>query len=127
MSTRLLFFCAKVENVYLLYLDDSGSAKNPTEDYLVLGGICLLENQVDHFTQELDQIARRLNPNDPDPVEFHASDIWSGREPPWSQLKDREQRKEETGHPRGPRRHGAIVRLGASVCLRHSQRVLSEP
>lgn len=61
--------------MYLLYLDDSGSAQNVNEPYLVLGGICIFEHQVNHFTQELDNIARRLNPADPDSVEFHASAI----------------------------------------------------
>jgi hypothetical protein len=72
--------------MYLLYLDDSGSALNPNEQYLVLGGICVFEHQVHHFTQELDTIARRLNPNDPDSVEFHASDIFSGKISPWDKL-----------------------------------------
>ncbi len=72
--------------MFLLYLDDSGSAQNPAEDYLVLGGICVFEHQVHYFTQELDAIARRLCDSGPDSVEFHASDIFSGREPPWSTL-----------------------------------------
>lgn len=72
--------------MYLLYLDDSGSAGNTPEDHLVLGEISLLENQVGHITQELDRIARELNPSDPDAVEFHASDIYAGRQEPWKSL-----------------------------------------
>jgi hypothetical protein len=72
--------------MYLLYLDDSGSAQNPNEQYLVLGGICIFEHQVNYFTQELDKIAHRLNPHDPDSVEFHASAMFAGRTEPWKQL-----------------------------------------
>lgn len=76
--------------MYLLYLDDSGSAKNRNEDYLVLGGICIFEHQISHFTQALDAIAHRLNPADPDSVEFHASDVFSGRQSPWNGLNKQE-------------------------------------
>lgn len=47
--------------MYLLYLDDSGSANNPKEQYLVLGGVYVYERQVGYFTQELDKIADRLS------------------------------------------------------------------
>ncbi len=79
--------------MYLLYLDDSGSAMNANEDYLVLGGICIFEHQVGHFTQELDSIARRICPTDPDSVEFHASAINGGREPPWDGLRNADERR----------------------------------
>ena len=78
--------------MYLLYLDDSGSSSNANEEYLVLGGICVFEPQVNHFTQELEAIAARLQPTNPDAVEFHASTIFSGRTPPWNTL-DREARR----------------------------------
>lgn len=79
--------------MYLLYLDDSGSADNAKEQFLVLGGVCVFERQVNHFTVELDKIARRLFPSDPDSVEFHASEIFSGRQEPWKALA-RVQRQE---------------------------------
>ncbi|MGH9751769.1 MAG: DUF3800 domain-containing protein [Blastocatellia bacterium] len=76
--------------MYLLYLDDSGSVQNPNEEHLVLGGICVFEHQVQYFTQQLDSIAHRLAPNAPDSVEFHASAIFSGRQPPWKDLAKQE-------------------------------------
>jgi hypothetical protein len=79
--------------MHLLYLDDSGSADNPSEQYLVLGGICLYERQVQFITQELDKIASRLIPGHPETVEFHASEIFSGRVEPWKSLK-KEQRRD---------------------------------
>lgn len=78
--------------MYLLYLDDSGSADNPKEQFLVLGGVCVYERQVSYFTSELDKIAKRLVSTDPDSVEFHASEIFSGRVDPWKSLsKDQRQ------------------------------------
>jgi hypothetical protein len=76
--------------MYLLYLDDSGSTNNRSEEYLVLGGICIFEHQIQYFTQALDNIAQRLNPTDPHSVEFHASQIFSGRDAPWDKLSKQE-------------------------------------
>ncbi|HUO07178.1 MAG TPA: DUF3800 domain-containing protein [Phycisphaerae bacterium] len=70
--------------MYLLYLDDSGSAKNTREEYLVLGGISVFERQVHWISQELDKLAAEILPSDPKSVEFHASEIFSGRVPPWN-------------------------------------------
>lgn len=35
--------------MHLLYLDDAGSASNPGEAYLVLGGVSIFEAQVDYI------------------------------------------------------------------------------
>ncbi len=69
--------------MYLLYLDDSGSTGNANEKYLVLGGVAVYEAQVDHITRELDSLAESICPSDPHSVEFHASEIFSRRIPPW--------------------------------------------
>lgn len=79
--------------MYLLYLDDSGSAANASEQHLVLGGISLFETQVNYITRALDAIARRIHPSDPHAVEFHATDIWNGRGVPWNTIKSRDQRR----------------------------------
>jgi hypothetical protein len=50
MFTRLPFLF-----VYLLYLDDAGSPGNPSEEYFVLGGICVYEAQVEWFSHEFGQ------------------------------------------------------------------------
>ncbi|MBI5235701.1 MAG: DUF3800 domain-containing protein [Deltaproteobacteria bacterium] len=78
--------------MFLLYLDDSGSAGNPNENHLVLGGVSVFERQVHWLSQELDKIAARINPSAPKEVEFHASALFSGREAPWKSLT-KEQRK----------------------------------
>ncbi|MDK2972173.1 MAG: hypothetical protein PWP23_1928 [Candidatus Sumerlaeota bacterium] len=72
--------------MYLLYLDDAGSAPNPTEDYLVLGGVCVFEAQAHYFTQQLDELAATIFPSDPHAVEFHASEIFARRREPWKSM-----------------------------------------
>jgi hypothetical protein len=72
-------------SMYLLYLDDAGSPANPTEEYFVLGGVCVYEAQVEWFSRELDKLATPYDKN-PEDVEFHASTIFSRREAPWKGL-----------------------------------------
>ena len=69
--------------MHLLYLDDSGSAGNAAEDYLVLGGVAIFEAQADYLTRELDSLAESIDPSNPHGVEFHASEIFSRRNAPW--------------------------------------------
>ena len=76
--------------MHLLYLDDAGSAGNPNEDYLVLGGVSIYEAQAHWFTQELDQLAATIDPGDPYSVEFHASEIFSRRTRPWKGMSREE-------------------------------------
>lgn len=71
--------------MYLLYLDDAGSPANPAEQYVVLGGVCVYEAQVDWFSRELDKLATPYDAN-PEDVEFHASTIFSRRDGPWKSL-----------------------------------------
>lgn len=80
--------------MYLLYLDDSGSIPNPTEEYFVLGGICVPERSMNWLSSQLDDYAAKVNPTDPSQVEFHASEIFSGRTPPWNQYKKKDERIE---------------------------------
>ncbi|WP_435007952.1 DUF3800 domain-containing protein [Tundrisphaera lichenicola] len=80
--------------MFLLYLDDSGSVQNQHEEYLVLGGVCVAEHQVNALTHALDELAGRFDATDPDSVEFHASAIYSGKEAPWNNLKKPEERRE---------------------------------
>jgi len=62
--------------MYLLYLDDSGSAGNAKEAHLVLGGISIFERQIHWISQKLDDIAAQIYPSNPKDVEFHASAIF---------------------------------------------------
>ena len=77
--------------MYLLYLDDAGSPPNKSEEYFVIGGIAVFERQAYGLSKQLDEVVREFEPDKPDDVELHASEVFSGREPPWKSL-DRAQR-----------------------------------
>jgi len=80
--------------MYLLYLDDSGSAANKLESHLVLGGICIHESQVTRLTKTLDDLAARYSETDPHSIEFHAAEIFSGRTKPWSDITEKDDRRQ---------------------------------
>jgi len=82
MSAWLPFFLV----MHLLYLDDSGSASNINEDYLVLGGISVYEAQCHWFTQQMDELAETIDPANPHNIEFHASEIFARRKHPWRDM-----------------------------------------
>jgi hypothetical protein len=79
--------------VYILYLDDSGSAANRKEEHLVLGGVSVFERRIYWISERLDELAASIYADDPSAVEFHASEIFSGRTPPWNGM-DKGQRRE---------------------------------
>lgn len=91
-STWLHFFCPSymLSHMHLLYLDDSGSASNANEDYLVLAGVSVFESQANWVTTELDTLASAISPSDPNSIEFHASEIYAGRTEPWKSMRKSE-------------------------------------
>lgn len=78
--------------MHLLYLDDAGSARNPDEEYLVLGGVSVYEAQAHWITQELDKLAESINPSNPHSIEFHASEIFARKSLPWRGMSQSEAR-----------------------------------
>ncbi len=72
--------------MYLLYLDDSGSVGNKEEQYFVLGGVCVPETSLRWLSYQVEAIANQINPEDPSSVEFHAAEIFRGKESPWNSL-----------------------------------------
>ena len=76
--------------MHLLYLDDAGSEKNSSEEYIVLGGISVFESTAYHLAHELDLLAETIDPANPGEVEFHASEIFSRRISPWNKLSKEE-------------------------------------
>jgi len=76
--------------MHLLYLDDAGSANNPNEEYLILGGVSIYESQAQWVTQELDKLAQSIQPADPYSLEFHASEIFARRMAPWRGMSHEE-------------------------------------
>lgn len=78
----------------ILYLDDSGASKNPDEKYFVLGGVCVPDSSVRWLQFRLEKLAEEIDPNTPGTVEFHAAEIFSGKKPPWQEMKDKSKRIE---------------------------------
>lgn len=63
----------------LLYLDDSGSVRNPADSHVILAGLSVFQTKPYWLTQELDRIAARVWPEDHQTIEFRGSDMNSGR------------------------------------------------
>ena len=61
------------ESIYLLYADESGTVKDPGQQYLVLAGFCVFERQGYWISEKLDKIAARFNPADPNSAELHGT------------------------------------------------------
>ena len=76
--------------MYLLYLDDSGSVKNPNERHFVLAGIAVFERQIYHLISKTDEFVSSLNLGDVHDVELHGSVIANGKKPPWTRMRRRD-------------------------------------
>jgi len=76
--------------MYILYLDDSGSIANKNEEYFVLGGVAVPEQSIRWLSNELEELAKVLDPGNHRQVEFHASEIFSRRTGIWKTLKKEE-------------------------------------
>ncbi len=48
--------------MYLLYLDESGSVKDASQQYFVLAGVALFERQTHWLAEKLENIAARIDP-----------------------------------------------------------------
>ena len=76
--------------MYLLYLDGSGSVKNPTERHFVLAGVAVFERQIFHLISKFDSFVTSLNLGDAQHVELHASVMANGRKAPWKGIVRKE-------------------------------------
>ncbi len=71
--------------MYLLYLDGSGSVKNPNEHHFVLAGVVVFERQVYHLIRKSDEFISSINLGDPHDVELHGSVMANGGAAPWKE------------------------------------------
>ena len=74
---------SKPLRMYLLYLDGSGSVRNPNERHFVLAGVAVFERQIYHLISRTDQFIASLGLGAVHDVELHASVMASGRKGPW--------------------------------------------
>ena len=65
--------------MFLLYVDESGHAADPLQEYFVLAGVAVFERQGWWIANELDQIAGRFDPANPGEIELHGSPMLQGR------------------------------------------------
>ena len=65
--------------MYLLYVDESGHADDPTRRFFVMIGVALFERQTFWLSEELDKIAMRFDPAHPQTVELHGSPMKQGK------------------------------------------------
>lgn len=72
--------------MYVLYLDGSGSVKNPSERHFVLAGIAVFERQIYHLLSATDTFVDSLGLGPAHDIELHASVMASGRKHPWKGL-----------------------------------------
>jgi len=73
--------------MYLLYIDGSGSIKNPKETYFILAGVAVFERQIYHLIKKIDGFVRDLNLDNPETAELHASGMASGKVRPWKMMR----------------------------------------
>lgn len=65
--------------MHLLYLDESGSASDPKQNYFVLAGVSVFERDAHWVEQDLNAIATIFDESDPHSVELHGSPMRSGK------------------------------------------------
>ena len=68
--------------MHLLYLDGSGSVRNPSERYFVLAGISVFERQIYHLISATDAFVTSLDIGDTHNIELHGSVMANGKEAP---------------------------------------------
>jgi hypothetical protein len=72
--------------VYILYIDGSGSVRNPAETHIILAGIAVFERQIFHLIKEFDKFVHDLDVGHGDGIELHGNAILRGSERPWKGL-----------------------------------------
>lgn len=72
--------------MYTLYIDESGDPHNVNEKHFVMGGVAVFERQIFYLSQALDEVQRHFFPDNVEPIEFHASDIYRRNKEPWHSL-----------------------------------------
>lgn len=65
--------------MHLLYIDDSGSVTNASDRHVILGGFSIFERAGHWLGQAMEKQAMALWPSSPDSLEFHGTEIHSGK------------------------------------------------
>ena len=102
--------------MHLLYVDESGSVGDPTQRFFVLAGFSVFEREPHWIESELNDIAKRFSPQQPEAIELHGSPMHSGRSS-WRSVPraDREQAISDALHIAVKQRYPRHIRLFAAV------------
>jgi hypothetical protein len=73
--------------MYLLYLDESGSLREPNDEFVIMAGLAVYERQSYHLSKALDDLANECWPSDPDKLEFRGSAM-RAREKMWKNFSN---------------------------------------
>lgn len=65
--------------MHLLYLDDSGSVQNAADRHIILAGMSVYERAGHWLSSQLDALAAELWPDNPESLEFHGTEIYTGK------------------------------------------------
>lgn len=65
--------------MHLLYADESGTLYDSKQAHFVLAGFSIFERQCYWVASELDKIAAKFNPGDPNSVELHGNPMYGGK------------------------------------------------
>lgn len=65
--------------MYLFYVDESGSPGDPNQKYFVLAGLAVFERQTHWLEQKLEELAKCIDSQEPEKLEFHGSPMRSGK------------------------------------------------
>jgi Protein of unknown function (DUF3800) len=109
--------------VHLLYVDESGSVADASQQYFVLAGVAIFERKTHWIEQNLNSIAAKFSPAAPHDVELHGSPMRSGRDG-WKAhplndrlgaIKDALKVGVSDNCPRGVRLFGAVIKKSSLV------------
>ena len=103
--------------MYILYVDDSGSVQNPTDQHFVLAGIAVFERQIYHLINSVDQFVEDLGLGPAQDIELHANVVATGRDSPWRGNVPRKERLEiiEEGLDQLNRAHARVKAFAVVV------------
>jgi Protein of unknown function (DUF3800) len=65
--------------MHVLYVDDSGSAGNPKENYFVLAGVAIFERRLYHLITALDRVVAGFGLDESREIELHGTTMYNGR------------------------------------------------
>jgi hypothetical protein len=102
--------------VHILYVDDSGTVDDPTEQFFVLAGVSVFERGLYHQIKAVDDcVADFRIGDDPHDIELHASTMYHGRDGVWRSIRDRPSREKMIHCALATLKGHANIRLFAMV------------